>query len=620
MNIVATAGRLTATSIQAATDTTVVITGTQNVDLGSSANQFKHVDASGLTGTLTIELDDTAKQVTGGTAVDTITTKASTDGVLTIATGAGNDDITLTSFGDGTAVDSGDGDDAIKIQGDVSSAVVLGGAGTDTFTVGTNSAVTDTDSILIGGDGTDTLVINATNAVVNLADNANFAFSGFEVLEITSTNAVTLSATDLANNATLSLKGSSAALTIAGADGSANTVDTSLVSFASGQSGTITLVGGTKADAMTGGKANEIFVDDQGADTIDGGTGTDTLSVTGTTIGTDKDTTTVGAEAIDGYVVNMGSTGISAASVYANTGKYLSGGLSSVGSGTTAYLFASDLTANASTQDSFTNIDNVTGSAGKDYIVGSSSDNTINGGDEIDYIKAGSGDDTILGGDGNDTIFGDDGSDSITGGAGNDLMTAGAGADTILFGNASGNDTITLGTSGSATDGSADLVRWNFSTAASLTVTDNVKTINGFEAGSGSDVIQFVQGLLVTSAGTTATTTDGFGTFASGAFSNAASWTAVASNKVFFEVAGTSDVAAGSGTDASLVWAAIGTDVTTSVVSTAKILFAVDDGTDTFLWYFNSTGGNTVAAAADITLIGILKGVNDVATGDFAIV
>ena len=397
VNIVATAGRLTATSIQTATDTTVVVTGSQNVDLGATDNAFKHVDASGLTGTLTIELDDTAKQVTGGSGVDTITTGlGGAEGVLTIATGAGNDDITLTVFEDGTSVDAGDGDDAIKIQGDVSSAVVLGGAGADTFTIGIDGAEVDTDSILIGGDGSDTLVINATNAAVDLSTNANFAFSGFEVLEITSTNAVTIAATDLANNATLSLKGSSAALTIAGADGSANTVDTSLVTFASGQTGTITLVGGTKADAMTGGRANEIFVDDQGADTMDGGTGTDTLSVTGTTIGTDKDTTTVGAEAIDGYVVNMGSTAVTSASVYANTGKYLSGGLTSVGSGTTAYVFATDLAVNASTQDTFTNMDNVTGSAGKDYIVGNSSNNVINGGDGIDYLVGGSGSDTFV--------------------------------------------------------------------------------------------------------------------------------------------------------------------------------------------------------------------------------
>lgn len=397
VNIIANAGRLTATSIQAATTTSVVVTGSQNVDLGATNNQFKSVDASGLTGTLTIELDDTAKQVTGGSGVDTITTgTGGANGVLTIATGAGNDDITLTVFADGTSVDAGEGDDAIKVQGDASSAVIVGGAGADTVTIGVDGTALDTDSIFIGGDGSDTLVINATAAAVDLSDNANFAFTGFEVLEITSTNTVTLAATDLANNATLSLKGSTAALTIAGADGSANTVDTSLVSFASGQTGTITLVGGTKADSMTGGKANEIFVDDQGADTIDGGTGTDTLSVTGTTIGTDKDSTAVGAEAIDGYVVNMGSTAITSASVFANTGKYLSAGLASVGSGTTAYLFTSDLAANASTQDTFTNIDNVTGSSGKDYIVGNSSDNVITGGAGIDYIVGGSGADTFV--------------------------------------------------------------------------------------------------------------------------------------------------------------------------------------------------------------------------------
>ena len=295
-------------------------------------------------------------------------------------------------------------------------------------------------------------------------------------------------------------------------------------------------------------------------------------------------------------------------------------------------------TANAATQVGFENLDassasvaggtlTITGSTGRNNIVGASSNDLIDGGAGNDDIDGGDGIDTILGGSGNDTIAGgagadiidaDSGDDSITAGAGNDVITGGAGSDTILFGTGSGNDTITLGTSGTVGDSATDIVKWNFATVTSLAVTDNVKTIYGFEAVSGTDVIQFAQGLLSTSAGTTATTTAMFQTIAASSFSVVASWTASASNKVFFEVDGTQDVAAGSGTVAAAAWAAIGADTTHTSAGVAKLVFAVDDGTDTYLWYFSSA--DTLAAAADITLIGVLKGVTDVATGDFAIV
>jgi hypothetical protein len=308
-------------------------------------------------------------------------------------------------------------------------------------------------------------------------------------------------------------------------------------------------------------------------------------------------------------------------------------------SSTTDQITTVNGTANAATQVGFENLDassvsvaggtlSITGSTGRNNIVGASSNDLIDGGagnddisggDGIDTILGGSGNDTIAGGAGNDIIDADSGDDSITAGAGDDVITGGAGSDTILFGTGSGNDTITLGTSGTVGDGVTDIVKWDFATGASLAVTGNVKTINGFEAVAGTDVIQFAQGLLRGSGGASTTGTAGFMTITAASFEAAADWTAAATDKFIIEINATGNVAVGSGENATAAWAAIANATTADAsVTVAKVLFAVDDGTDTFLWYFSSA--NSTAEAADITLVGILKGVNDVAAGDFEIV
>jgi hypothetical protein len=132
-------------------------------------------------------------------------------------------------------------------------------------------------------------------------------------------------------------------------------------------------------------------------------------------------------------------------------------------------------------------------------------------------------------------------------------------------------------------------------------------------------VIQFAQGLLRGSGGASTTGTAGFMTITAASFEAAADWTAAATDKFIIEINATGNVAVGSGENATAAWAAIANATTADAsVTVAKVLFAVDDGTDTFLWYFSSA--NSTAEAADITLVGILKGVNDVAAGDFEIV
>ncbi|WP_380785607.1 VCBS domain-containing protein [Sphingomonas sp. R86521] len=85
--------------------------------------------------------------------------------------------------------------------------------------------------------------------------------------------------------------------------------------------------------------------------------------------------------------------------------------------------------------DTFSNIENVTGGSGNDVITGDNNANILNGG---------AGNDTLSGGGGNDTLNGGTGNDTLNGGAGDDFLYGGDGVDQLNGG--SGNDYLDGGT------------------------------------------------------------------------------------------------------------------------------------------------------------------------------
>ena len=91
--------------------------------------------------------------------------------------------------------------------------------------------------------------------------------------------------------------------------------------------------------------------------------------------------------------------------------------------------------------DSFTSIENITGSSYDDYLRGHNQfSSVIKGGDGNDEIWGQADSDELHGGNGNDTITGNGGDDLIYGDAGTDTLTGSGGHDTIYGG--ADNDTI----------------------------------------------------------------------------------------------------------------------------------------------------------------------------------
>ncbi len=76
-------------------------------------------------------------------------------------------------------------------------------------------------------------------------------------------------------------------------------------------------------------------------------------------------------------------------------------------------------------QDTIINVENVIGTIRDDKLFGNSLNNVLDGGDGSDYLDGRAGDDSLYGGDGLDTLIGGEGADQLLGGNGDDLIIGG---------------------------------------------------------------------------------------------------------------------------------------------------------------------------------------------------
>jgi Ca2+-binding RTX toxin-like protein len=369
---------------------------------------------------------------------------------------------------------------------------LVGGADQNKFTI---NAATGALSFVTAPDfeaPTDAGANNVYDVIVRASDGSLFDEQAIAVT-VTNVAGVTITGTAAANtvNATTTVPGQPLPTNeediingLAGADS------------LSGLGGNDTITGGTGNDVINAGAGNDfiLYTIGDGADTVIGDLGLDTLRITGTAA---TDTLTV---AFNGTVLT-GFAGGTLSGVESVTTDLL-GGSDTLSYGTTTAAVAVNLASHsASGFSSITGIENVTGGAGADTLIGDGLDNALNGGAGNDTLSGGLGVDTLTGGAGTDTVsylgetdaliislatgtmqrgsaaaavedvlvtlenvIGGTGSDSITGstannvldggaGLGNDSIDGGSGNDTLLGGD--GNDQLFGGAGADSIDGGA---------------------------------------------------------------------------------------------------------------------------------------------------------------------
>lgn len=175
-----------------------------------------------------------------------------------------------------------------------------------------------------------------------------------------------------------------------------------------GDAGNDTIYGGVGADILEGGANNDNLFGGLGNDRLEGGPDVDSLS------GDDGADTLDGGAGADVLSGGAGSDTASYASALA---------------GLTARLDTPAANTGDAAGDSYTSIENVSGTAFNDTLAGDAGDNVLSGLTGADTLEGNGGADTLFGGDNGDTLRGGAGLDNLYGGAGADILDGGADFD-----------------------------------------------------------------------------------------------------------------------------------------------------------------------------------------------
>jgi len=619
--------------------------GTDSIAISANhANGVTDADFSNVTG-----VENLTVSASGNEVVATFNANADASAISTVSgSGTANDVITVGSaFDNALRINLAAGDND-KVDASASSAAI---------TVSVSEANLAAGDTLIGGTGSgDVIRITADAGSAVLGSSV----TGFETITVVADNDTDVSVTtsDAMTNRAVTLTVDATSMSNSNADFtfvSGEATDELVTINVTGGAGADTMTGGLEQSNFSGGSGNDTFVFSaanlSAFDTIAGGANTDTLSVAGAVVDSDftnvtgvevltssanvvvtlgssadgsgvatitggasDDSVTVGAGFDNALRVTIGGGNdvvnangsaavITVASASAITsddvliGGTTSGDVISI-SGNSSATFGGNVSGFETITVSFNNgaadvtsitvADNMT-AAGSTLTVSASAENSANdvfnfsGGAELNgsfNITGSAGNDSISGGLQADTISGGNGADIIVGGAGADNLTGGLGADTITGG--AGADTIVL----TETTAAADTVRFT-----SNLFTEAGDTITGFNANTGADVIEFSNSVVTTGAGSNATllTADVNGT--------------LGANDVFIEITTTlSDL-----TSAASVASNLSNFTVTNVASGETVIFALQDGTDTYLWAFTQDGRTGIQASSDLTFVSNLQ-------------
>ena len=330
----------------------VTVTGSAGLTLdGNESNTITAVDTTGTTGTVTTAIG-TATTYAGGAGVDKVTVGATTK-----------------------ALTMGDGNDVVTMS----------------VAVGANGSVD-------AGAGTDVLAMTALNAIARSADAAFEAgISNFEVLQVTTANAVAAQTINLANlddiNSVI-LNGNNATLTVDkfGANGSL-TLTGALTAATEAK---LTDATGT-ADVFNITISGEESINNTGALTV---AGVETINITSTD--TRANDIEAGVKAIAAHTLTLVDTKAKTINITGNAALNLTNDATNVevtlidGSAMTGALTAASTNTTAA--------QTIKGGSGNDVLTGGAMADVLIGGAGNDTLKSGSGLNTLTGGEGADVF------------------------------------------------------------------------------------------------------------------------------------------------------------------------------------------------------------------------
>ena len=264
-------GGITANIINAGDSAEAVITtntGNDDLTLDNDTVAFT-VDAGDGDNVITVENVATATGVTTGSGNDTINLNDLEDAdVIQVTTGAGADTVNVAvNGGEGAIVNTGDGEDQIRIfsGGDGFTA----NTGGDNDTISFSGGVTN-DVVVNAGDGTDTVVLSAFGYT-------NIAFDSIEVVDINA-GAATLDAASFASDNTFMLSGETGDTITIVAGGTGGVIDASGVTFDTGNEAILFDLTAGGDDIVTATDLDDILIGGGGNDTLNGGGGDDSIT------------------------------------------------------------------------------------------------------------------------------------------------------------------------------------------------------------------------------------------------------------------------------------------------------------------------------------------------------
>jgi Ca2+-binding RTX toxin-like protein len=372
------------------------------------------------------------------------------------------------------------------------------------------------------------------------------------------------------------------------------------------------LWGSNAADSISGAGGNDTIYGNAGNDTLDGGTGNDYL------YGGDGNDTYLfgkgyGSDWIEYTYAASGSTdtvllgtGISTSDVSISRDNY----------GDDLYISLNGSTDKLSIGDYFyessyysENIDNIKFADGTVWsratvkemvLAGTDSAQRLKGYDDSnDLISAAGGNDTIYGYSGNDSLNGDDGDDYILGAEGNDSLSGGAGNDTLVGANYWYNGDVDTFVGGAGND-----VIYTDSDSTDLIVLNSAvgsDAVYYFSSGKTDKIIIDQSDLAIG---------DGDNLVEGSTLRSAAGGFASSAELVIFS----SNI---SGAITATAAAAQIGSASSAYTTGQTALFVVDNGYNSAVYEFTSSGADAQVSASELTLLATLVGTASTVAADY---